>query len=67
MLYLYVNRVAEEIPTSSSFHIVDKKTNCLASPEFSTRDEAKQFAEIFGISEQSGHGLRENLYPKKSS
>jgi hypothetical protein len=31
------------------FYIVDKKNGCWASPEFSTFDETKQFADIFGM------------------
>jgi hypothetical protein len=44
------------------FYIVDKKTGCIASPEFSTLDEAKQFADIFGMTSYAGYGLRECTY-----
>jgi hypothetical protein len=44
------------------FNIVDKETGCLASPEFSTLDEAKQFADIFGMTSYAGYGFRECTY-----
>lgn len=41
----------------SGFYIVDKQTGHFASSEFSTIDKTKQFADIFGMSEQSGYGI----------
>jgi hypothetical protein len=46
----------------SGFYIIDKKTNCLASPEFATLAETKQFAAIFGMTSYAGYGLRECTY-----
>ena len=45
-----------------SFYLVDKKTNRLASPEFSTLDEAKQFAAIFSMTSYAGYILRGSTY-----
>lgn len=43
----------------SGFYIIDKINRSLASPGFSTLEETKQFADIFGMSKQSGYGLCE--------
>lgn len=41
----------------SGFYLVSKDGRSIASPEFSTLDEANQFADIFGLSELTGYGF----------
>jgi len=43
----------------TGFYLVDQTNQNLASPGFSTLEETKQFADIFGMSKQSGYGLCE--------
>lgn len=47
---------------SLSFYVVDKETNLRFSPEFSTLDEAKQFADIFGMTSYGNYGYRGTTY-----
>lgn len=49
----------EENADLSGFYLVNRHEGSIASPEFSTIGEAEQFADIFGLSKQSGYGITE--------
>jgi hypothetical protein len=47
---------------SLGFYVVDKEKNRLASPEFSTLGEAKQFADLFYMTSYSSYDLSRTTY-----